>query len=147
MVAFRFLLILLIVLTDQTLLLCFIALIGQMLNLTEGHFAVTLNSKRTKLIRDVNMNAAIEKINQRAASTTDDTTSSVTGVGEQAVVDLTPYVDRSTLTVQVGFPMSKVYTLFRSLGLRHLCVVNEEGAPVGILTRKELMCAFDRDLM
>jgi CBS domain-containing protein len=138
----------LILLTDQTLLLLFYCLNWtQLLNLTEGHFAVTLNSKRTKLIRDVNMNAAIDKINERAASTTDDTTSSVTGVGEQAVVDLSPYVDRSTLTVQVGFPMSKVYTLFRSLGLRHLCVVNEEGAPVGILTRKELMCAFDRDLM
>jgi len=138
----------LILLTDQTLLLLFYCFYWtQLLNLTEGHFAVTLNSKRTKLIRDVNMNAAIDKINERAASTTDDTTSSVTGVGEQAVVDLSPYVDRSTLTVQVGFPMSKVYTLFRSLGLRHLCVVNEEGAPVGILTRKELMCAFDRDLM
>jgi len=138
----------LILLTDQTLLLLFYCFNWtQLLNLTEGHFAVTLNSKRTKLIRDVNMNAAIDKINERAASTTDDTTSSVTGVGEQAVVDLSPYVDRSTLTVQVGFPMSKVYTLFRSLGLRHLCVVNEEGAPVGILTRKELMCAFDRDLM
>ena len=137
-----------ILLTDQTLLLLFYCFNWtQLLNLTEGHFAVTLNSKRTKLIRDVNMNAAIDKINERAASTTDDTTSSVTGVGEQAVVDLSPYVDRSTLTVQVGFPMSKVYTLFRSLGLRHLCVVNEEGAPVGILTRKELMCAFDRDLM
>jgi predicted transcriptional regulator len=138
----------LILLTDQTLLLLFYCFNWtQLLNLTEGHFAVTLNSKRTKLIRDVNMNAAIDKINERAASTMDDTTSSVTGVGEQAVVDLSPYVDRSTLTVQVGFPMSKVYTLFRSLGLRHLCVVNEEGAPVGILTRKELMCAFDRDLM
>lgn len=137
-----------ILLTDQTLLLLFYCFNWtQLLNLTEGHFAVTLNSKRTKLIRDVNMNAAIDKINERAASTMDDTTSSVTGVGEQAVVDLSPYVDRSTLTVQVGFPMSKVYTLFRSLGLRHLCVVNEEGAPVGILTRKELMCAFDRDLM
>ena len=137
-----------ILLTDQTLLLLFYCFNWtQLLNLTEGHFAVTLNSKRTKLIRDVNMNAAIDKINERAASTMDDTTSSVTGVGEQAMVDLSPYVDRSTLTVQVGFPMSKVYTLFRSLGLRHLCVVNEEGAPVGILTRKELMCAFDRDLM
>ena len=45
-----------------------------------------------------------------------------------------------------GFPMSKVYTLFRSIGLRHLTVVDEDGRAAGMLTRKELMCAFDRDL-
>jgi chloride channel 7 len=104
------------------------------LELTESHFAVTLNSKRTKLLHSaVEMEGMIQEVNH--------------GEGENAMVDLSPFIDRSTLTVQVGFPMSKVYTLFRSLGLRHLCVVNEKGECVGILTRKELMCAFDRDLM
>ena len=111
------------------------------LKLTEGHFSVTLNSKRVKLIRDERMNNIIEEVNQNNMEDAN------IGVGENAVVDLSEYIDRSTLTVQVGFPMSKVYTLFLALGLRHLCVVNEDGAPVGILTRKELMCAFDRDLM
>ena len=69
------------------------------------------------------------------------------GGGENAMVDMGPFIDRSTLTVQTGFPMSKVYTLFRALGLRHLVVVDRWGRPAGIITRKELMCAFDRDLM
>ena len=69
------------------------------------------------------------------------------GGGADAKIDMGPFIDRSTLTVQAGFPMSKVYTLFRSLGLRHLVVVDKLGRPAGIITRKELMCAFDRDLM
>ena len=43
--------------------------------------------------------------------------------------------------------VAKVYTPFRLLGFRHLCVVDSDGVAAGILTRKELMCAFDRDLM
>lgn len=71
----------------------------------------------------------------------------VAAFGADKTVDMGPYIDRSTLTVQTGFPMSKVYTLFRALGLRHLVVVDRLGRPAGIITRKELMCAFDRDLM
>lgn len=107
------------------------------LDLTESHFAVTLNSKRTKLIRSNNLNVLVSEINGGIEN----------GGGEDSMIDLSDYIDRSTLNVQIGFPMSKVYTLFRSLGLRHLCVVNPDGECVGILTRKELMCAFDRDLM
>ena len=109
---------------------------NDLLGLTEADFGVTLNSKRTKLVSCATN--PLDRINSNTVGTVH---------GEESVVDLSPYIDRSTLSVQVGFPMSKVYTLFRSLGLRHLCVVNENGAPVGILTRKELMCAFDRDLM
>ena len=36
------------------------------------------------------------------------------------------------------FPLSKVRTLFRSLGLRHLVVVNSDNTVYGIVTRKEL---------
>ena len=35
-------------------------------------------------------------------------------------------------------PLSKVRTLFRSLGLRHLVVVNSDNTVYGIVTRKEL---------
>ena len=61
-------------------------------------------------------------------------------------IDLLPYVDQHPLIVHTDFPLVKVYTLFRSLGLRHLCVVDSENKVQGILTRKELMTAFDRDL-
>ena len=66
--------------------------------MTESHFAVTLNSKRTKLVHNAGseMEGMIQEVNN--------------GEGENAMVDLSPFIDRSTLTVQVGFPMSKVYT-------------------------------------
>ena len=41
---------------------------------------------------------------------------------------------------------NRLSNLFRSIGLRHLTVVDEDGRAAGMLTRKELMCAFDRDL-
>ena len=99
---------------------------------TEADFVVSLNSRRATLPRPrARRDGMVEALRN----------------GPDTILDLAPYIDRDTLTVQAGFPMSKVYTLFRSLGLRHLCVVDTEGRPVGIITRKELMCAFDRDLM
>lgn len=34
--------------------------------------------------------------------------------------------------------MTRTYRLFRTLGLRHLCVVNHHNQVVGIITRKDL---------
>lgn len=62
------------------------------------------------------------------------------------ILDVSDYMDNSPLTVRCGFPVSKVYTLFRSLGLRHLICVDDSARACGMITRKELMCAFDRDL-
>ena len=49
-----------------------------------------------------------------------------------------PYMDEHPLSVHAQFPLSKVRTLFRSLGLRHLVVVNSDNTVYGIVTRKEL---------
>ena len=37
------------------------------------------------------------------------------------VVDLQPYCNTSPYTVPFNLSLSKTYTLFRSMGLRHLC--------------------------
>ena len=99
---------------------------GSSLGLQEHDFATTLNSKRFKL----------KSVSASTASSLQD-----------IEVDLSPYIESAPLTIPTNFPMTKVYTLFRALGLRHLVLVDKIGRPAGILTRKELMCAFDRDLM
>jgi len=55
----------------------------------------------------------------------------------------TPSVDLSDLynhclTVHKEVSCSRVFTLFRQIGLRHLVVVNPENVPIGMVTRKDL---------
>ena len=40
-------------------------------------------------------------------------------------IDISPYMNPDPLTVQPGCSMARVYSLFRGVGLRHLCVVND----------------------
>ena len=47
--------------------------------------------------------------------------------------------DRSPLTVPAWGRIARAYTVFRKLGMRHLCVVDDRRRVVGILTRKDLM--------
>ena len=63
-----------------------------------------------------------------------------------ADVDLAPYMDEHPLSVHSSYPLAKVHTLFRSLGLRHLVIVNSDNTVYGIVTRKELCSAFNQDL-
>jgi chloride channel 7 len=54
-------------------------------------------------------------------------------------LDLGPYVDPSFYVVQEDASLSKVYKLFRTLGLRHLCVIPRANEVVGIITREDLL--------
>jgi chloride channel 7 len=53
--------------------------------------------------------------------------------------DVSFYADESPLSVPVNYPLSKVHVLFRSLGLRHLCVVRHDNSLHGVITRKDLL--------
>lgn len=53
-------------------------------------------------------------------------------------VDLRPYMDATPVTVHVNAPLTRAYRIFRTLGLRHLIVVNDCGDCVGIITRHDL---------
>lgn len=53
-------------------------------------------------------------------------------------MDLRPYMNRAPLTVRRECCAARAYELFVSLGLRHLCVVNEHNEVAGIITRKDL---------
>ena len=54
-------------------------------------------------------------------------------------IDLKPYLNPSPYVVTEDASYAKLYTLFRTLGLRHLLVVPRPRAVLGVLTRKDLM--------
>lgn len=62
------------------------------------------------------------------------------------VFDLGPFINPAPYSVQTNWPLSRVYRLYRTMGIRHLPVVNQLNEVVGILTRKELMTDFTVDL-
>ena len=43
-------------------------------------------------------------------------------------------------------PLTRVFRLYRAMGIRHLTVTNVDNEVVGILTRKELRTDFKTDL-
>lgn len=58
------------------------------------------------------------------------------------LLDLGPFVNRSPYVVPEGTSFPKVYSLFRTLGLRHLLVVPRPGSVSAVVTRKDLVPAF-----
>ncbi|XP_034057974.1 chloride transport protein 6-like [Gymnodraco acuticeps] len=58
------------------------------------------------------------------------------------IVDVTPYMNPSPYTVSPNTHISQVFNLFRTMGLRHLPVVNAVGEIVGIITRHNLTHEF-----
>ena len=57
----------------------------------------------------------------------------------EAKVDLRPYMNRSPFSVHYDFHSVFCFRLFRSMGLRHLPVVNDANEVVGIITRKDIV--------
>ncbi|XP_015192529.1 H(+)/Cl(-) exchange transporter 6 isoform X1 [Lepisosteus oculatus] len=58
------------------------------------------------------------------------------------IVDVTPYMNPCPYTVSPNTHVSQVFNLFRTMGLRHLPVVNAVGEIVGIITRHNLTQEF-----
>ena len=58
---------------------------------------------------------------------------------ENVSINLRPFVNTSAVAIQMSFSMARTYILFRTLGLRHLTVVNESNEVAGIVTRKDLI--------
>lgn len=51
-------------------------------------------------------------------------------------IDLGPYINSSAVAVQETFSIERTYTVFRTMGLRHLVVVDRHNHVKGIVTRK-----------
>ncbi|KAK5574581.1 hypothetical protein RB653_009834 [Dictyostelium firmibasis] len=58
---------------------------------------------------------------------------------ETMYIDLRPYMNLSTIVANETYSYSEAYSLFRTIGLRHLPVVNKKNEVVGIVTRKDLL--------
>jgi chloride channel 7 len=56
-----------------------------------------------------------------------------------ALVDLVPYANASAFKVQDTVALERAYILFRSMGLRHLVVVDSRNRVRGMVTRKDLL--------
>lgn len=56
-------------------------------------------------------------------------------------IDLKPYVNPASYVVQRSCCATQAYTLFQTLGLRHLCVIEDTSKVLGVLTRKDFMAA------
>ena len=54
-------------------------------------------------------------------------------------IDLRPYANTAPYTVNETASIQRTYRLFRTLGLRFLCVVNYNNQLVGIITRDDLL--------
>ncbi|XP_026555388.1 chloride channel protein C-like [Pseudonaja textilis] len=58
---------------------------------------------------------------------------------QQLFINLDPYINKSAVSVHAHFSLQRTYIIFRSLGLRHLTVVDLQNEVVGIITRKDLI--------
>eukprot|EP00581_Thalassiosira_minuscula_P007032 CAMPEP_0183708364 /NCGR_PEP_ID=MMETSP0737-20130205/4706_1 /TAXON_ID=385413 /ORGANISM="Thalassiosira miniscula, Strain CCMP1093" /LENGTH=916 /DNA_ID=CAMNT_0025936231 /DNA_START=311 /DNA_END=3061 /DNA_ORIENTATION=+ len=54
-------------------------------------------------------------------------------------LDLRPYANTAPYTINETASIQRTYRLFRTLGLRFLCVVNHNNQVVGIITREDLL--------
>ncbi|XP_010454978.1 PREDICTED: chloride channel protein CLC-d isoform X2 [Camelina sativa] len=54
-------------------------------------------------------------------------------------IDLAPFLNPSPYVVPEDMSLTKVYNLFRQLGLRHLFVVPRPSRVIGLITRKDLL--------
>ncbi|KAM7466789.1 hypothetical protein LguiB_014351 [Lonicera macranthoides] len=60
-------------------------------------------------------------------------------------IDLAPFVNPSPYVVPEDMSLTKVYNLFRQLGLRHIFVVPRASRVVGMITRKDLLIEDSED--
>ncbi|GAM27511.1 hypothetical protein SAMD00019534_106870, partial [Acytostelium subglobosum LB1] len=58
---------------------------------------------------------------------------------EERLIDLRPYMNSSGITIHDTFSYVEAYKLFRTMGLRHLAVIDINNDVIGIVTRKDLL--------
>lgn len=58
---------------------------------------------------------------------------------DDVLIDVSDYVNASAVSLSASFSLQRTYLIFRSLGLRHLTIVDPDNKVVGIVTRKDLM--------
>jgi chloride channel 7 len=97
----------------------------------EAHYGISVDDFATKLQSD-SADAEPVKISKKAMA--------------DRYLDLRPFMNPTPFSVRDISPLSKVYHLYRKMGLRHLPVCNVRNEVVGIITRQDLRTDFDHDL-
>jgi chloride channel 7 len=97
---------------------------------------VTHNSQRIAFMHDI---TDFDKPVSSVAPTVDDVAVMLSTQALSMYIDLGPYVNPPSYIVQASTNAAQTYNLFQSLGLRHLCVVPDTNAVLGVITRKDLM--------
>jgi chloride channel 7 len=105
---------------------------------------VTHNSQRIAFMYDV---TDFDKPVSSTPPTVDDIACSLNAQAMSMYVDLGPYVNPPSYIVQASTCASQTYNLFTSLGLRHLCVVPDTTAVLGVVTRKDLVPEHAAEVM
>lgn len=54
-------------------------------------------------------------------------------------MDLRPYMNPSPYTALMDTCVTQVFEVFRTMGLRHLVVLDNQGRALGLITRKDLI--------
>jgi chloride channel 7 len=65
----------------------------------------------------------------------------ISDLERMAWLDLRPYIDCAPYTISEHSSIQRTYRMFRTLGLRHLCVINKHNQVLGIVTRADLVSA------
>ena len=68
----------------------------------------------------------------------------VSDVDRSSWLDLRPYIDCAPYTINEHASVHRTYRMFRTLGLRHLCVINIHNQVLGIITRSDLVYAHSK---
>ncbi len=55
------------------------------------------------------------------------------------ILDLRPYVDSAAYSIRENASIQRAYRMFRTLGLRHLCITDKRNKILGIVTRVDLV--------
>ena len=63
----------------------------------------------------------------------------VTELQRDTFIDLRPFINTAPYVIHGSASLEKTYRFFRTMGLRHLCVVNRHNAVTGIITRADLV--------
>ncbi|XP_013401689.1 chloride channel protein B [Lingula anatina] len=58
---------------------------------------------------------------------------------DDVIMDISPFINQSSSSIQSSFSLHRTYIMFRTLGLRHLTVVDRRNRVVGIVSRKDMM--------
>merc|ERR1711871_760192 len=96
-----------------------------------GEMALITDERRKATVRASQSAAKVWRLNKTDFQTTLNL--------DSHVVKVLNFADRSPIAVQQHAKVARAFGIFLKLGMRHMCVVNEDNRLVGILTRKDMM--------